>query len=86
MSMGNDYWEIDAEKHQKNAAILFNHHLPVHIVTKNHDWYNGYIKEYNGDSILVFDRVEGFTLIHFSEVSVLEQFRGDTSTLKRWDA
>ena len=83
--MGNDYWEIEVEKHQKTAAILFNHNLPIHVVTKQDDWFNGYIKEYNADSILIFDRVEGYTLLMFEDISILEQFKGDVSTLKRWE-
>ena len=80
--MGNGYW--DSGQHQKTAVILFKHDLPVHIVTEDDNWINGWIKEYSGDSILVFDRHDGFRLIKFVDIQILEQFRGEFSSLKRW--
>lgn len=72
------------EKIQKKIAILFNHELPVHLTTKNGDWINGYIKNYYGDSFVVYDRYDGDTFIEFKDILKITQFTGDLNKLKKW--
>ena len=81
--MVDDTGELETGKHQKTAAILYNHGLAVHIVTKNDDWYNGFIHEFNVDCILIFDRIDCLIFVDLCDIEIIEQFRGDLSTLKK---
>lgn len=74
---------MDKEKAQKLSAIFFNKELPVHIVTKDDSWVNGYIYEYESTCIIVDDRYTGTRVIDFDNIEIIEQFTGDLSTLKR---
>lgn len=68
MDMGNEF--------KIKADIFSLKNIPVHVVTKQNDWYNGYIKEVSPKFIIIKDRKHGESLLFYKDIFVLEQYRG----------
>jgi len=58
------------------AKFLFGNKITTHIDTKDKDFYNGLIVELHPTFIVINDRMLGRTPIAFSEIEVIEKFRG----------
>jgi hypothetical protein len=58
------------------AKFLFENKITCHIDTKDGDFYNGLIIEFNETFIVINDRVLGETPMAFSEIRIIEKFRG----------
>ena len=58
------------------AKFLFKNKITAHIDTKDKDFYNGLIIEMHETFLVIKDRVIGLTPISFSNVDVIEKFRG----------
>lgn len=51
--------------------------ITVHISCKDGRFYNGLIIEIVGDDFLIInDRMNGETPVYFSEIKIIERFRG----------
>jgi hypothetical protein len=66
--------EID-EENKKKIETFFKEEMPVHIVTHNNRWINGYIKEIKPDFFVLEEFKTGRLLIFFSEIWSLESYR-----------
>jgi hypothetical protein len=50
--------EVKVEQLQRKAAVFFNDHKRVHITFETRKyWKRGYIKEFLGDRLILFDDV-----------------------------
>lgn len=58
------------------AQFLFEKRITTHIDTKNNDFFNGLIIEFNETFIVINDRMLGLTPIAFSDIKTIERFRG----------
>ena len=58
------------------AKFLFENKITCHIDTKDGGFYNGLILELHETFIVVNDRMLGETPLSFSEIKIIEKFRG----------
>lgn len=58
------------------ARFFFEKKIMTHIDTKDNSYYNGLITEIHETFIVIEDRVWGTIAIAFSEVVVINKFRG----------
>ncbi len=58
------------------ARFLFDNGITSHIENLDNDFYNGLILELHETFIVINDRVLGKTPIAFSEIKIVERFRG----------
>lgn len=74
---------MDTEQKQKLVAKLFNLKLPAHIITYSDSWINGYIQSFDGMDLTIIDRKDGLVTLSITNISLVEEFVGDYSTLKK---
>jgi hypothetical protein len=74
---------IDMITLKKRVKVMFDLNSPVHIITKDNTWLNGYILSMNDDYFLLLDRKDGEIPIFYADVTKFEFFTGDVSTLKK---
>lgn len=75
----------DIEMIKKRIQVLHKDDIPTHIVTKNNEWYNGYIVLLYDDYMSFMDRIKGILPIFYVDIDKLEFFKGDISSLKKKD-
>jgi hypothetical protein len=73
----------DLDKIKKRAKVFLELDTPVHIVTKDDTWINGYIVSVYDDYFVVLDRVDGEIPIFYADVDKFNFFTGDVTTLKK---
>lgn len=71
---------------KKRLKVFLNNELPIHLITKQDSWMNGYVLDMDDDFFRVFDRVDGVLLVLYSDVRKLDQFTGNTNTLPSLNA
>jgi hypothetical protein len=74
---------IGVDTLKKRVKVMFDLNSPVHIITKDETWLNGYILSMNDDYFLLLDRKDGEIPIFYVDVTKFEFFTGDVSTLKK---
>lgn len=74
---------IEMEKLKKRVKIFYDENMPTHIVTKQLDWWNGYIIEVLDDHIIFLDRIRGRVPIIYEDIVEFDFFKGNMSTLKK---
>lgn len=65
------------------ATFLFNKKITSHIDTKDGGFFNGLIIELHKNFIVLRDRFHGNMPISFSEIKVIEKFRGGNNGGKK---
>lgn len=63
--------------------MFFDLGTPVHIVTLEDTWLNGYIVEVSDDYFIVLDRKDGKIPVLYDTVRLFDFFVGDLGTLKK---
>lgn len=58
------------------ARFLFANQIKCHVDTKDKGFYNGLILELHETFLVINDRMIGKMPIAFSEIDVIERFRG----------
>lgn len=73
--------ELELKKKRINLYHVGD--VPIHIVSNDDSWYNGYIIEVYDDYFTILDRYKGKLPVFYADIRVLEYFRGDFDTLKK---
>jgi hypothetical protein len=73
----------DLEKIKKRIDLYELGNIPIHIVTHDDSWLNGFIVKVYDDYFEMIDRVKGQLPIFFADIRILEFFRGDAGLLKQ---
>lgn len=64
------------ELQQKKVKAYKDENIPVHIVTKDNKWINGYIQDAgNSDYFIVNDFHKGEVIVFHIEISLLEKYK-----------
>jgi len=58
------------------AKFLFENKITTHIDTLDSGFYNGLIIELHPSFVVINDRMLGLSPISFSEIKLIERFRG----------
>lgn len=56
------------------SKVFFEKQIPVHIVVKNGEWSNGYIKEVGSNFLILEEFKKGKIIIFFAEVTSIESY------------
>lgn len=58
------------------AKFLFDKQITAHLDTKDKTFYNGLILELHETFLVILDRVLGESPIAFSEIEIIERWKG----------
>lgn len=67
---------------KKRVEVLFKDDIPVHIILDDGMWLNGYIINIYDDYFDFVDRKIGQRPVFFTDIKLLEFFKGDLTTLE----
>lgn len=62
---------------KEKAEFYLKHKTAVHIELNSKRFYNGLILEVHENFIILFDRILKETPLYFSEIKVMERFKGE---------
>jgi len=79
MEENNDVMNYDDERYKTNfikAKTFFNKQIPVHLLKKDREWYNGLITEISNDFFIIDEMKLGKRVVFFLEIWEIEEYGG----------
>jgi hypothetical protein len=67
---------IGLDEIKRKSELFFEHKINVHIETNDGRFHNGLILEIGSDFLYLHERVVGNTFVLFSEITLIETYKG----------
>ena len=64
----------DNEMNNEKAQVFLEKQIPVHIVVRDKDWANGFIKEIGSNFLILDEFKKGRLVIFFFEIITMDTF------------